>query len=111
MDSSSNSKERKFPSFSALRAFEQVMLTGSFKEAAIALCLSTSAVSHQIRLLERDLGKILFVRHAHGAEATVIAIYYLQYVRAAFDHLHKGTIEVRQHSDAGSYPENNGLSG
>lgn len=46
----------------ALRAFEAVARTGSTKAAAEALCVTPSAVSHQIRNLEAQLGAALFDR-------------------------------------------------
>lgn len=59
----------------ALRAFEAVVKTGSFKAAADLLFVTQSAVSHQIRHLEDWLGGPLFDRAGgrprllpHGAE-------------------------------------------
>lgn len=46
----------------ALRAFEAVARTGSFRQAAEALFVTQSAVSHQIRHLEDWLGAPLFDR-------------------------------------------------
>jgi|GEM_PF-5760355 len=91
---------RRLPSFSALRAFEQAATLGSFKDAATALCLSTSAVSHQIRSLEKDLGLMLFDRHAHGVETTQAAREYLRFVQSAFNHLERGTSVVRFYSSS-----------
>jgi LysR family transcriptional regulator, glycine cleavage system transcriptional activator len=46
----------------ALRAFEAVARTGSFKAAAEALFVTQSAISHQVRHLETWLGAPLFDR-------------------------------------------------
>lgn len=46
----------------ALRVFETVARCGSFKEAADELCVSQSAVSHQIKHLEEWLARPLFDR-------------------------------------------------
>jgi LysR family glycine cleavage system transcriptional activator len=46
----------------ALRAFDAVVRSGSFKAAAETLCVTQSAVSHQIRHLEDWLGRPLFDR-------------------------------------------------
>ncbi|MDU9005536.1 LysR family transcriptional regulator [Sedimentitalea todarodis] len=46
----------------ALRTFEAVARTGSFRAAADALFVSQSAVSHQVRHLEDWLGRRLFER-------------------------------------------------
>lgn len=59
----------------ALRAFEAVARLGSFRAAADMLCVTQSAVSHQVRNLEEWLGKPLFEREGnrtrllpHGTE-------------------------------------------
>ncbi|MFZ1468247.1 MAG: LysR family transcriptional regulator, partial [Paracoccaceae bacterium] len=49
----------------ALRAFEAVARLGSFKAAADALCVTQSAVSHQIRNIEDWLDKPLFTREGN----------------------------------------------
>lgn len=49
----------------ALRVFEAVARCGSFKDAADELCVSQSAVSHQIKHLEDWLGRPLFDRSGH----------------------------------------------
>lgn len=49
----------------ALRVFESVARRGSFKDAADELCVSQSAISHQIKHLEDWLGKPLFDRTGH----------------------------------------------
>lgn len=46
----------------ALRAFDAVVRKGSFKEAAQNLCVTQSAISHQVRHLETWLGRPLFDR-------------------------------------------------
>jgi LysR family glycine cleavage system transcriptional activator len=46
----------------ALRAFDAVVRSGSFKAAAETLCVTQSAVSHQVRHLEDWLGRPLFDR-------------------------------------------------
>jgi DNA-binding transcriptional LysR family regulator len=48
----------------ALRAFDAVVRAGSFKAAAEMLCVTQSAVSHQVRHLEDWLGRPLFDRSA-----------------------------------------------
>ncbi|TNC52375.1 LysR family transcriptional regulator [Rubellimicrobium rubrum] len=51
-----------FPPLNALRAFEAIARLGSFRAAAEALCVTQSAVSHQVRHLEDWLGGPLFER-------------------------------------------------
>lgn len=51
-----------YPPLNALRAFEAVARLGSFNAAAKALFVTQSAVSHQVRHLERWLDRPLFDR-------------------------------------------------
>lgn len=53
-----------FPSINALRAFDAAARLGSFKAAANELGVGATAVSHQIRGLEAQLGFALFERRA-----------------------------------------------
>ncbi|MBR0642275.1 LysR substrate-binding domain-containing protein [Plastoroseomonas hellenica] len=55
------------PPLPALRAFAAVAREGSFARAAATLNVSTSAVSHQIRTLEDQLGTPLLTRARNGA--------------------------------------------
>lgn len=55
---------------SALRAFEAVTRTGSFRAAAADLSLTPSAVSHAIQGLELSLGTTLFVREGRSIRLT-----------------------------------------
>lgn len=54
------------------RTFVTVHRAGSFTRAAALLGLSQSAVTSQIRTLERRLGRPLFLRHACGVTPTAI---------------------------------------
>jgi LysR family transcriptional regulator, glycine cleavage system transcriptional activator len=60
----------ELPPLTALRAFHAAGTHGSFQEAARALAVTPSAVSHQIRGLEEWLGAPLFVRGARRIELT-----------------------------------------
>ncbi|WP_416977950.1 LysR family transcriptional regulator [Streptomyces sp. T028] len=55
-----------------LRTFVTVHRAGSFTRAASLLGLSQSAVTSQIRTLERQLGRPLFLRQARGVTPTTI---------------------------------------
>jgi LysR family glycine cleavage system transcriptional activator len=55
------------PPLHALRAFDAAAKFGRFRDAAAALGLSESAISHQVRRLEDYLGIALFIR---GVPAT-----------------------------------------
>jgi LysR family glycine cleavage system transcriptional activator len=60
----------RLPSLTALRTFEAAARLLSFTRAAIELHVSQGAVSHQIRLLERELGTVLFHRSARRVTLT-----------------------------------------
>ena len=62
---------RKLPPFSAVRAFEAAARHLSFKQAADELCLTPSAVSHQIKALERFLDTRLFERSGNRLALTL----------------------------------------
>lgn len=53
---------RRLPSLTALRAFECAARHAHFGRAAAELCVTDSAVSHQARQLEEQLGVVLFRR-------------------------------------------------
>lgn len=55
-----------------LRTFVTVHRAGSFTRAAVLLGLSQPAVTSQIRTLERQLGRPLFLRRARGVTPTTI---------------------------------------
>ena len=61
---------RKLPSLHAVRIFEACSQLLNFSVAARELCLTHSAVSHQIRQLEDWFGQALFTRHADGVQLT-----------------------------------------
>lgn len=53
---------RKLPSLKAAQAFESAARLMSFAAAADELRVTPSAISHQIRTLEREVGLALFHR-------------------------------------------------
>jgi LysR family transcriptional regulator, glycine cleavage system transcriptional activator len=64
----------RIPPLTALRAFAAVARHGSFARAALALNVSTSAVSHQVRGLEATLGTRLLTRARNGAGLSRTAV-------------------------------------
>jgi LysR family transcriptional regulator, glycine cleavage system transcriptional activator len=62
---------RRLPTFSAVRAFEAAARHLSFKQAADELCLTPSAVSHQIKALEGFLDTRLFERSGNRRALTL----------------------------------------
>jgi LysR family glycine cleavage system transcriptional activator len=61
---------RVLPPLRAFQMFEAAADHESFSSAAEALCVTHSAVSHQVRSLEAWLGRELFVRHNGGVRLT-----------------------------------------
>ena len=76
---------RRIPSFPALRAFEAAARLGSFARASEELHLTPSAVSHQIRALERWFGRALFRRANRQATLTADGQRLLAGLSSAFD--------------------------
>ncbi len=62
---------RQIPNLHGLRAFEAAARLGSFLFASQELHLTPSAISHQIRALEKHFGRPLFIRHNRQVELTL----------------------------------------
>ncbi len=75
------------PSLAALRVFEAAGRHLSFTNAAVELCVTTSAVSRQIRALEDELGRPLFTRQPRGLALTPDGAVYLTRVADALRRL------------------------
>ena len=74
-----------------MRAFEAAARHLSFTNAATELNVTQTAISHQIRRLEEELGVRLFVRQNRALALTPQATEYLPGVRAAFNDLRFAT--------------------
>ena len=81
----------RLPSLNGLRAFEAAARHLSFTAAASELNVTQTAISHQIRRLEDELGIRLFVRQNRSLTLTVEAKEYLPGIRAAFNDLRLAT--------------------
>jgi LysR family glycine cleavage system transcriptional activator len=75
---------RKLPALSAMKVFEVVGQTRSFTRAAQMLNLTQSAVSRQVRNLEKQLGENLLIRHHHDLELTRAGAELLATLQLAF---------------------------
>lgn len=71
----------------ALRAFEAAARQGSFTRAAIELCVTQAAVSHQIKGLEDRLGLTLFKRTSRGLVLTDEGTALVPALETAFDRI------------------------
>ncbi|AKO98009.1 Transcriptional regulator [Marinovum algicola DG 898] len=92
---------RHLPPFAAVRAFEAAARHRSFKHAAEELCLSPSAISHQIRALEQYLDTALFERDGNRLELTLTGRGYAGKLTGLLDQLDESTRAVSQ---AGARP-------
>lgn len=88
---------RRLPKLSTLEAFRIAAAEGSFKAAAEVLSLTPSAISHQIKALEQDLGTPLFERRVRRLELTPAGRAYAAVVDRAFALLADGTQTLRAH--------------
>lgn len=75
-----------------LRTFLSVCRTGSFSKAAEVLFLTPSAVLHQMRSLEADLGVTLFMRSSKGVSLTPQG----KYLEAQVQKLSQACEEIRR---------------
>src|ERR1700720_989626 len=81
----------RLPSLNGLRAFEAAARHLSFTHAASELNVPQTAISHQIRRLEQELGIRLFIRQNRALALTPAAKDYLPGIRAAFNDLRLAT--------------------
>jgi LysR family glycine cleavage system transcriptional activator len=86
---------RSIPPLLSLRVFEAVARHLSFTNAAQELHITQSAVSHHIKKLEDDFGRLLFERHPRSISLTAAGQAYYEKIHAAFELLHQGTDEIR----------------
>jgi LysR family glycine cleavage system transcriptional activator len=87
---------RKLPPLHLLQLFEAAGRHLSFKKAAEELNLTPSAISHQIKALEENLGIVLFTRLTRGVALTLAGANYLVVVRDVFERLDQGTRVLKQ---------------
>ena len=94
-----NPMTARLPSLNGLRAFEAAARHLSFTNAASELNVTQTAISHQIRRLEEELGIQLFVRQNRALALTPEAREYLPGVRAAFNDLRLATDRLKRRDD------------
>ena len=89
----------RLPSLNGLRAFEAAARHLSFTLAAQELNVTQTAISHQIRRLEEELGLKLFIRQSRSLALTPEATDYLPGIRAAFQDLRTATDRLLRKDD------------
>ena len=85
----------RLPSLKFLKTFQVAAARLSFKSAAEELFITPSAVSHQIKTLEEQLGVALFDRGAHSLTLTEAGRNYLQHMDSMFARLETVTEQLR----------------
>src|SRR6201997_2279140 len=91
----------RLPPLNALKAFEAAARHESFTRAALELCVTQGAVSHQVKALEAELGLKLFNRERQRLIITEAGRDYLTVVRDALDRIAVGTERLLQRPKAG----------
>ena len=86
----------RLPSLNGLRAFEAAARHLSFTIAASELNVTQTAISHQIKRLEEELGLKLFIRQNRALALTPQGHDYLPGVRAAFNDLRLATDRLKR---------------
>jgi len=94
--------KRQIPSLPAIRAFEAAAQRMSFREAASDINVTPSAISHQIKTLERFLGVSLFLRDPGGLALTAAGREYLRDLTPLLDALDASTRRVSRGKTAGA---------
>lgn len=87
---------RKLPPLKALKGFEATARLGSMRGAADELNLTHPAITHQIQLLEADLGVKLFARKGRSLVLTAEGEHYYSYVLPALEQLLEGAAAIRR---------------
>lgn len=85
----------RLPSLKFLKTFQVAATRLSFKAAAEELCITPSAVSHQIKGLEEQLGVALFERGPSSLTLTEAGESYLQHMETVFARLETVTEQLR----------------
>jgi LysR family transcriptional regulator, glycine cleavage system transcriptional activator len=86
---------RKLPPLNAIRAFEATARHQSFTAAANELCVSVTAISHQVRQLEAILNRKLFDRRGRTVALTSEGRAIFPLVRQGFDQLTSAFVGAR----------------
>ncbi|MCX7315146.1 MAG: transcriptional regulator GcvA [Hyphomicrobiales bacterium] len=86
----------RLPSLIALRAFEAVSRHLSFTRAAVELNLTQTAVSHQIRSLEEQIGAKLFIRNRNSIQLTELAVEYYHSIQGALAEIAVATEQAKR---------------
>lgn len=87
--------KRSLPPLAALRAFEAAARHASFKQAALELSLTPTAISHQVRALESHLGLKLFERQTRQVKLTETGQHLGTALQDSFDRMADALAAIR----------------
>jgi LysR family glycine cleavage system transcriptional activator len=90
---------RKLPPLNAVRAFEAAARHESFTAAANELCVTVTAISHQVRQLEAILGHKLFERSGRAVVLTAEGHAVFPMLRDGFDRMASAFAAIRPPAD------------
>ena len=90
---------RKLPPLNAVRAFEAAARHESFTAAAAELCVTVTAISHQVRQLEAMLGRKLFERSGRAVVLTAEGHAVFPQLRDGFDRMASAFAAIRPPAD------------
>ncbi|NVK56859.1 MAG: LysR family transcriptional regulator [Alteromonadaceae bacterium] len=91
----------RLPPLNALRGFEAAARLGSFSKASSELCITQSAVSHQIKALEDYFGQPLFKRINRAVELTDAGRDFLKTTRQMLQQLQHGANRLHFYNKPG----------
>lgn len=87
---------RRLPPLNALRAFEAAARHLSFKNAAAELFVTPTAVSHQIRMLEAQVGVELFDRRGNAVALTRAGERFFPVLSEGFDRIAQSLADLQR---------------
>jgi LysR family glycine cleavage system transcriptional activator len=90
------SSRTPLPPLTALRTFEVAARHLNFTRAAHELCVTQTAVSHQVRQLEAHLGAALFARDGRGLRLTEEGASWARELHEVFARLHDANRRLRE---------------
>jgi LysR family glycine cleavage system transcriptional activator len=85
----------RLPSLKFLKTFQVAAKLQTFKAASEKLSITQSAISHQIKALEEQLGVALFERGARALILTDAGAHYLEHINDLFAKLESATEQLR----------------
>ncbi len=92
---------RRLPNLNQLRAFEAAARHLSFRDAAEELFVTQAAISHQVKALEEDIGRQLFVRSGRDVSLTDEAATFVAAITPALDEIAQAATTLKSSGISG----------